>query len=580
MTRGRCGSLRLHRMTLSFTTPRRFNPAHKELAMRAFAFVVLTLAFPAAVAAQFDSGQISGFVRDAQHGALPGASVTMTNERTGSKRTAITNSTGFYVIPDVPVGSYAIAIELQGFKKFAQPGIRLSAASQIAVDAELQLGSLEETVTVTAGASLIQTTTAQVARTIETRQIQELTLNGRNPIFLASLKPGVRGGTIGTFDPDSVSNGSFSINGARADEYLVTIDGAVATRTRSSGSMLGAQDVDTVEEVQVLTADYSAEYGRSSAGQIRFVTKSGTRSLHGDLIENFRNSALDANTWTRNHSPLAEIAGGAAPYRFNQYGFDVGGPVFVPKRFNSDRNKLFFFYAEEWIKRRYSSTNTGTAPSLAMRNGDFSELLNAANPYFRRVRAVNDPLNGSPFPGNIIPTSRISHNGQALLNVFPQPVPGFLQGTSNWIGTKSTHSDLRKDTFKVDYLISQSERLSVRGTNTPWHFNAPFEDTFGRMEEVWSRPNRIGAASLTSTLSPTFINEFTFSANSDGKGDIQFGNYCTTCLRTQYGLSYPFLFPGTKIAPDKVPSIRIQGLTTLDAGPYPGSWSGFFYGWT
>src|SRR5438552_11670381 len=209
------------------------------------------------------------------------------------------------------------------------------------------------------------------------------------------------------------------------------VDGAVAARTRSPGSMLGAQDVDSVQEVQILTPNYSAEYGRSSAGQIRFVTKSGTRDLHGDLVENFRNSALDANTWTRNHSPLADVSSGAAPYRFNQYGFDVGGPVFIPKHFNSDRNKLFFFYAEEWIKRRYDTTNTGTVPSLAMRNGDFSELLNAANPYFRRVRAINDPLNGSPFPAYIIPASRISHNGQALIKVFPQPLTGVLPGNSN-----------------------------------------------------------------------------------------------------------------------------------------------------
>ena len=100
------------------------------------------------------------------------------------------------------------------------------------------------------------------------------------------------------------------------------------------------------------------------------------------------------------------------------------------------------------------------------------------------------------------------------------------------------------------------------------------------MEEVWSRPNRVGAVSLISTLSPTLVNEFNFSANSDGKGDIEFGSYCTTCLRSAYGLNYPLLFPGTKIAPDKVPSIRIQGMTTLDAGPYPGSWSGYVYGWT
>src|SRR5437588_375085 len=157
------------------------------------------------------------------------------------------------------IGGHAVTAELSGVKTFMRPGIRLTATSQIAVDAELELGSLEETITVTAGTAFVQTTTAQVARTIETRQIQELTLNGRNPIYLASLKPGVRGGTIGTFDPDSVSNGSFSINGSRADEYLVTIDGAVATRTRSSGSMLGAQDIETVEEVQVLTRHYRAE---------------------------------------------------------------------------------------------------------------------------------------------------------------------------------------------------------------------------------------------------------------------------------------------------------------------------------
>lgn len=160
--------------------------------------------------------------------------------------------------------------------------MRLSAASPIAVDAVLELGSIEETITVQASPSSVQTTTGQVARTIDTRQIQALSLNGRNPIFLASLKPGVQGGTIGTFDPDSVTNGNFSINGARADEYVVMVDGAIATRTRSSGSMIGAQDVETVEEVQVLTASYRAEYGRSSAGQIRFVTKSGTQQFHGD----------------------------------------------------------------------------------------------------------------------------------------------------------------------------------------------------------------------------------------------------------------------------------------------------------
>ena len=531
--------------------------------------------------AQFDAGQISGFVRDNSGAVISGASVAAANQATGEVHKTTTNAEGYYVFPQLFVGKYSITVEQTGFKTFVQNSITVDAQAKLSVDVILNLGAISERVEVEASAAQVQTDSAKVGSTVENKQIQNLTLNGRNPIYLAALTPGVVGSQgIGTFDPDSVSNGSFNINGGRPDEYVVAIDGAVATRTRSSGSMLGALDVDTVQEVQVLTADYSVEYGRSSAGQIRFVTKSGTRSFHGDLVENFRNSALDANTWTRNHSAIAEVASGAAPYRFNQYGFDIGGPVFIPKHFNTDRNKLFFFYAEEWIKRRYDETNTGVVPSPAMRKGDFSELLKSTNPYFGKVRTINDTTVGAPFPGNVIPANRLSPNGLALLNVYPQPVNGFQQGSSNWIGTKSTHSDLRKDTFKVDYLLSETEHLSVRGTNTPWHFNSPFEDTFGRMEEVWSRPNRIGAVSLTSTISPTLLNEFTFSANSDGKGTIDFGAYCTACLRSTYGVSYPYLFPGSKIAPEKVPSLRVQGLTTLNAGPYPGAWAGYVYGWT
>src|SRR5262249_12867599 len=141
----------------------------KEFVMRTFALVILLAAVPATALAQFDAGQISGFIRDTQQGALPGATVTVTNEATSNKRSTVTNSTGFYVFPEMPVGTYSVAVELTGFKKFVKTGIRLSAANQIAVDAELELGSLEETVTVTAGQSFIQTTTGQVARTIETK---------------------------------------------------------------------------------------------------------------------------------------------------------------------------------------------------------------------------------------------------------------------------------------------------------------------------------------------------------------------------------------------------------------------------
>jgi len=541
---------------------------------------VLMLSCASVAHAQFDTGHVAGFVRDPSNSAIPGATVTVENEGNRDRRVTVTDSSGFYTVPDLPVGSYTVTVELAGFKRFVKTAVKLSAAAQLSVDAHLEVGSLEETVEVRASTSAVQTSTAQVARTVDSRQIQELTLNGRNPIFLALLKPGVRGGLMGTFSPDSVTNGSFSINGAREDEYVVMVDGAIATRTRSSGSMLGAQDVETVEEVQILTASYRAEYGRSSAGQIRFVTKSGTRAFRGDILENYRNAKLDANSWTRNRSGDPRLSNGPDPFTFHQYGFHLGGPMVIPRLFNTDRSKMFFFWGEEWIRRRDTQTSTGTVPTVAMRRGDFSELLDPSNRFFGRARTVNDPLTGRPFPGNIIPPGRISPNGQALLNVYPMPVPGFQQGTANWIGTQSSWSYLRKDTVKLDYVMTPNQRLSVRGTHIPWHFNEPFVGNFDRAQWWWSRPNRTAAVSLNSVLSSTLLNEFTFSANSDGKGDIRILPECgPQCDRRTYGVNFPYLFPGTKEYEEKIPTIRINGLTTVDGGPYPGFWSGYVFAW-
>ncbi len=542
---------------------------------------ILLVACPGIAAAQFDSGQIAGVVRDQSGSATPGATITVENEGNRDKREMVTNATGFFAFSDLPVGSYTVTVQLSGFRRFVQTNIKLSAAARLSVDAQLEVGNLNETVEVKASTSAVQTGTAQVARTVDSRQIQELTLNGRNPIFLALLKPGVRGGLMGSFAPDSVTNGSFSINGARDDEYVVMVDGAIATRTRSSGSMLGAQDVETVEEVQILTANYRAEYGRSSAGQIRFVTKSGTRKFHGDALENYRNASLDANSWTRNRSGDPRLSKGPDLFSFHQVGFHLGGPLVIPGLFNADRTKMFFFWGEEWNRRRDTQTSTAAVPTAAMRGGDFSELLNPANLFFGRARVIVDPLTGQPFPGNVIPLNRVSPNGQALLNAYPLPTPGFQQGSSNWIGTQSSWSDLRKDTVKIDYVINKSQRLTLRGTHIPWHFNEPFVGSFDRAQWLWSRPNRTAAVSLNSVLTPSLLNEFTFSANSDGKGDIAMLPECgPQCDRRTYGLTYPYLFPDTKEYEQKIPTIRVTGLSTIDGGPYPGFWSGWVYAWS
>src|SRR5439155_16888300 len=204
----------------------------------------MLLCFAVATAfAQFDSGQIAGFVRDPSQGVVAAANVTITNERNGEKHRVLTNNTGYYVVPNLFVGSYTVEVEAQGFKKFVQSRIQLSSAAKLSIDVDLTVGAVTDTVEVSASGALVQSETATVGRTVETKQIENLTMNGRNPIYLALLKPGVISGSIGAFDPESVINGGFSINGARPDQYVVMVDEAIVTRHRSSGSMLGAQDV-------------------------------------------------------------------------------------------------------------------------------------------------------------------------------------------------------------------------------------------------------------------------------------------------------------------------------------------------
>jgi hypothetical protein len=216
--------------------------------------------------------------------------------------------------------------------------------------------------------------------------------------------------------------------------------------------MLGAQHADTVEEIQVLTSNYSAEYGRASSGIVRMVTRSGTSQFHGTLNYLLQNDALNANTWSRNASGDPRLSK-AAPWKLNQYGGTIGGPITIPGKFNTDRTRLFFFWGEEQLRRREETTQTLTVPSMAMRNGDFSELLNPANPFFNRARVITDPRTGQPFPGNIIPVDRMSPQGRALLGVYPQPTPGFLQGTLNHIATyptwTSTPSHFASHTFRT-----------------------------------------------------------------------------------------------------------------------------------
>ena len=528
--------------------------------------------------AQFDRGVISGFIRDASNAAVPGAAVLIRAESTGVELRVKANESGYFQAPNLTPGFYAVEVEAAGFRKYVQQHVKLDADSAATVNAAMQIGAVNESVEVVANAAPVQADSAQVGRVVEAKQISDMTLNGRNPLYLPLLKAGVGGPSIATFDPDGLGNGNFTINGSRPDENGITIDGALALRTRAAGAILGTLNVDTVQEVQVLTADYSAEYGRTSGGQLRYITKSGGREFHGALWEYFKNDKLNANTWARNRSgdPLQAKP---APYRFNEFGYAIGGPVYIPNRFNSGRNKLFFFWSEEFIRWHQYSSNTGTVPTAAMRQGDFSELLNPANSFFNRARAINDPSTNAPFPGNMIPRARLSANGAALLNAYPVPTPNFnVIGTTNWQKSNPDPRETRKDTLRVDYHLTDRHTVSVRGTIFEFHEVQPFRGTFDLVQVDSRRPNRTSVASLTSTLSPTLVNEASFSANVDRNfiNPAQNGRFD----RAQYGINYPYLFPGTKDIANKIPTISIANLSTVDGGPYPAFSSGPIFTWS
>ena len=366
------------------------------------AMLLLVAATPAR--AQFDRGTISGTIKDEQGGVMPGVSVTARNTQTDQAGTTVTDSTGFYIFPTLLPGRYDVLAEIQGFKKVSRQAIQLDATGAVTLDFAMQTGVISEEVLVTASSPLLQTDVA-LRKTIEAKDIEQLAFSGRNPIGVVGLKAGVMGGNFNSRGFSDLGNGGFNINGSRTDENNITIDGATAIRTRSSGAIVGIQNVDAIQEVQVLTGNYLPEYGRASGGQIRFVTKSGSNRYTGSGSYFLRSDKLQANTWSRNRSPNASENSGAAPFKYKQYGYAFGGPV--PGGIFRDR--LFFFGAQEWVNYLAVQTNTATVPSLAMRRGDFSELLSPANPYFGRAVTINNPLTGQPFPGNVIPSSLLSH---------------------------------------------------------------------------------------------------------------------------------------------------------------------------
>jgi hypothetical protein len=404
------------------------------------------LALASGVHGQGLTGQMSGSVVDASDSVLPGASVTVVNMGTQATRTVTTDQNGVFTVTELLAGRYELTVTLSGFKTYVQRDIVVSANERVALrPIALEVGALNETVAVTAEAARVQTLSGERSGTITQDQINDVTLKGRDYMQMLRHVPGVVD-TQNREAPGWNNLGGLSINGGRNNTVNLTYDGVTNLDTGSNTGPFLAPGLDSIAEIKVLTSNYQAEYGRSSGGTINVITKSGGRDFRGGGFYSKRNEDFNANEWQNNKFRRPK-----PPYRFDYSGYHIGGPVLLPGSYNRGRNKLFFFWNQEFLPR----TNPGnlerrTMPTELERRGDFSQSFDTTG----RLIVVRDPLTGQPFPGNVIPADRIDPNGQALLNLFPVPNASDPDRQFNYTFQSAFEQPRNDQVLRVDWNVA------------------------------------------------------------------------------------------------------------------------------
>lgn len=500
--------------------------------------VLLLLILPAAVSAQTTAGSISGRVTDPQGAAIPQCSIAALNQEQNSTQRTVADIEGKFVFPVLLPGKYTITVEASGFKTLRRTDVVLNANSTVALGAlQLEVGDIVQTVEVVAQGQEVQVDTAQRGDSVIGQQIQDIQVNGQSPMFFLRLIPGVYSNA--NLVESSQSYASANVNGGRADNMHMTVNGGTNQDTGANNGWMATLSLDTVREITILTSNYQAQYGRSSGAQISLVTKSGTSEFHGSGFEYFRDKGLNANSWTNNRTGLRK-----ADYHYNDFGFTIGGPVTIPGKFNTDKSKLFFFWSEEWHRQLIpGGERRVTVPTQAQRAGDFSASVNRDN----KPVVIRDPLSRTPYADNKIPSSQLYGPGTALLKLFP--LPNAVDSTHpdyNYTSQDSSSHPRREDLVRIDYNINSNWRAyahilrSADNLVNPYGIwgmtNIPLYDI------AYEVPGRHYVLNATTTISPTAVNEITVSrSNNSQYYGIRKGSGAMS--RTKTGIDFPTLFP-------------------------------------
>jgi len=389
---------------------------------RSLIFTIATILIVSSTAlGQTATGILQGRVADDSGAAVPDAKVTIENERTAVRQVTTSNSLGNFLQPYLQPSTYRVTVEKVGFQKYSTSGVTVEVQKSAELDVILKIGELSTTVEVSASASQLATSTSTVSTTVDNKKVLDLPLNGRNPLNLANLVPGVIQGSPG-------SGYAGWISGGRNANTEVTVDGTsiVLPENNVSIQQLALTPlVDSIEEFTVITNALAAEIGRTAGGAFNIATRSGTNQIHGTGFEFLRNSALNANTWSNNRNGVKKTGS-----KNHQCGGALGGPLVIPRLYNG-RNKTFWFFSEQSDRNRNAATGTATVPIDAWRNGDFSDLKDGNG----RAVTIYDPatvvqqtdasgvtyFTRQPLPGNRVPAERITSFAKSLLKYWPQP---------------------------------------------------------------------------------------------------------------------------------------------------------------
>ncbi len=463
----------------------------------ALVLVVCLLLGGLPVLAQQVTGTISGSVEDPQKAVIPGAKVVLINQAQGSViREVTTSAEGTFVLTPVLPGSYTITVEAPGFKTYTKTDIQVYTGDRVGMPPiVLEVGSVGESVTVEASAVSLQTVSAERSGVITAKQVGELGMIGRNFVDLLKTVPGANGQNI---------------NGARTDQNNFTVDGVSVNDSGCNCTGMWRVNTDIIEEFKVLTTGQQAEFGRAAGSNIIVVTKAGGREFHGTGYTYIRNESFNANSWSNNYYGRPRSF-----YRYRTQGFNVGGPVFVPGKFNEQKDKLFFFTNVEIQRPRSpSGLQYRTLPTRAERLGDFSKTHESNS--LSNIVTIKDPANnGAAFPGNQIPQDRISPIGKAILNWYDLPnMENSTDPTFNHLFEWEGVSKPNDATARIDYNINPNWkfffRLVYNKNNQRIASGLSSSNNLYMSPLDWKTGAVSGTGTLTTVITPTLVNEFVY----------------------------------------------------------------------